>query len=192
MIQQQRMIEMEQQAAVNREAALRERREMLLQRRMEREEALAREEQQRQMMVQQMQANRQVENSEPVEVVDIESLTDSPEPVYQEPTSVADSVNLDLEKGIAMSSQENDNSPSEGYVKLADYLNGALEEGKDASGIVGQLKMALMMKMFSKDVLNEVLSEDFDTLVDIVGGVHPRLKSPKARLVLKDVVKGMK
>ena len=82
-------------------------------------------------------------------------------------------------------------TPSEGYVKLANYLNGALDEGKSAKAIVGELKMALMMKMFSRDVLNEVLAEDFDNLVSIVGGVHSRLKSPKSRIILKEVIKGL-
>jgi len=46
--------------------------------------------------------------------------------------------------------------------------------------------------MCSRDTLNEVLAEDFDTLVEIIGGVHPRLKSPKSRIVLRDVMKGLK
>ena len=188
-IQQQRMIEMEQQAAVNREVALRERREMLLQRRMEREQALAAEDAQRQAMAEQIQQSRQqvqpqtVEFAEPVEPAELEV-----QPQQNQEAVVAEPV---YEEAVTMS-EETNSAPSEGYVKLADYLNGALEEGKNAGAIVGELKMALMMKMFSRDVLNEVLAEDFDTLVGIVGGIHPRLKSPKSRLILKDVIKGMK
>ena len=191
MIQQQRMIEMEQQAAATREMALRERREMLVQRRREREAALAAEAAQRQQMAEQIQQSRQQPPAE-VEVVDID---DSPVAEFQASTGEA-YVNMpepviQTEEPIMGDSNEGA-TPSEGYVKLADYLNGALNDGKNAKSIVGELKMALMMNMFSRDVLNEVISEDFDTLVDTVGGIHPRLKSPKARLILKDVVKGMK
>lgn len=190
-IQQQRMLEMEQQAAMSREVALRERREMLVQRRREREEALAAEAAQRQQMAEDMQQSRHQPPPD-VEVVDIDSpplaeyqipageaYADMPEPAVQ----MEESIMADSHKGSA---------PSEGYVKLADYLSGALNDGKNAKSIVGELKMALMMNMFSRDVLNDVLSVDFDTLVETVGGVHPRLKSPKARLILKDVIKGMK
>ena len=191
MIQQQRMIEMEQQAAMNREVALRERREMLVQRRREREAALAAETAQRQHMAEQMQQSRQQAEAE-VEVVDIDN---TPVAEYQIPAGEAyvdvPEPAVQTEEPIMVDSNEG-NAPSEGYVKLADYLNGALNDGKNAKSIIGELKMALMMNMFSRDVLNEVLSEDFDTLVEIVGGVHSRLKSPKARLILKDVVKGMK
>lgn len=192
MIQQQRMLELEQQAAENREIALRERREMLLQRRMEREESMAAEEAHRQAMAQQLQQSRQAPQpdftppiapedmySEAHEPPQMEAALEAPPQSIEEEPLMSDSVNPTP-------------PPSEGFVKLADYLNGALSEGKNAAAIIGELKMALMMKMFSKDTLNEVLSEDFDSLISIVGGVHPRLKSPKARLVLKDVVKGMK
>ena len=109
-----------------------------------------------------------------------------------EPEVQPQSIQAEPEYEEAVMSEGTDSTPSEGYVKLADYLNGALGEGKNAKAIVGELKMALMMKMFSRDVLNEVLAEDFDTLVETVGGIHPRLKSPKSRLILKDVIKGMK
>ena len=180
MIQQQRMIEMEQQAAINREVALRERREMLLQRRMERENDMEAEAIQRQAAANHLQQIRQpIEFVEPPpEKLSPHQTMEAPreEPVFEE----------------AVMSDTPASAPSEGYVKLADYLNGALDENKNAKAIVGELKMALMMKMFSREVLNEVLAEDFDTLVGIVGEIHPRLKSPKSRLILKDVIKGMK
>ena len=83
-------------------------------------------------------------------------------------------------------------SANEGFVKLADYLHGAISEKKSAKAIVGELKMARMMGMFSQDVLNEILATDFDELVGTLSGVHDSLRSPKARLILKDVMKGMK
>jgi hypothetical protein len=183
-IQQQRMIELEQQAAMDREAALRERREMLLQRRMEREHTLAMEDAQRQAIANQIQQSRQQVQPPNVE------FAEPSMPV--EPEVQPQSIQAEPEYEEAVMSEGTDSTPSEGYVKLADYLNGALGEGKNAKAIVGELKMALMMKMFSRDVLNEVLAEDFDTLVETVGGIHPRLKSPKSRLILKDVIKGMK
>jgi hypothetical protein len=162
---------------------------MLMQRRAEREQALAAEDARRQEMAEQMQQARQPEPAT-VEVVDIE---DEP-PIaaeIQNPEGVAMDIDVPIQTEEPIMA-DTDTTPGEGYVKLADYLNGALNDGKGAKAIVGELKMALMMNMFSRDVLDEVLSEDFDTLVEIVGGVHARLKSPKARLVLKDVVKGMK
>jgi len=45
--------------------------------------------------------------------------------------------------------------------------------------------------MFSKDTLNSVVSQDFDVLVKTLSSYHPNLKSPKARLILKEVLKGM-
>lgn len=188
MIQQQRMLEMEQQAAESREVALRERREMLLQRRMEREQALMLEQAQREAMVQQLQQQRDV--SPQVEYADV---VDIPESVTEVPQETQLTLNEPTQSmAVQEDSEMTDTSSNEGFKKLADYLNGALNDNKNASAIVGELKMALMMKMFSRETLNEILAEDFDTLVETVGNYHSRLKSPKARLVMKDVVKGLK
>jgi len=202
MIQQQRMIEMEQQAAVNRESALRERREMLVQRRMQREQQMAEEAHRQQMAEeahrQQMaeEAHRQrmaqqiIESRQPMEVADIEPPEINVQPA--EASAIVDEPSPVIEINEETPMSENSEAPNEGYVKLADYLNKSLDEGKKASSIVAELRMALVMKMFSRDTLNEVLAEDFDTLVEIIGGVHPRLKSPKSRIVLRDVMKGLK
>jgi hypothetical protein len=46
--------------------------------------------------------------------------------------------------------------------------------------------------MFSKETLNSVLAEDFDTLLEKLGAIHPALKRPKSRVALKSVLEGMK
>ena len=52
--------------------------------------------------------------------------------------------------------------------------------------------MALVMGMFSRDTLNELLAEDFDVLVERVSAIKPSLRSPKSRKALKTVMDGMR
>lgn len=192
MIEQQRMLELEQQAAESREVALRERREMLLQRRMEREQALAAEEAQRVQMAQHFQAQREASvapMSEPANT----QIVEAPLAPETPPTFTEEEMQPPQTQEISEMPENTPSSqPSEGFVKLADYLNGAIAEKKNAKAIVGELKMARMMGMFSQEVLSEILATDFDELITIVSGVHESLRSPKARLILKDVMKGMR
>jgi len=86
----------------------------------------------------------------------------------------------------------NDSSSNEGYKKLAEYLNTAIKDKKSAGRVSGELQMALSMGMFSRDTLNEVLSQEFDTLVEILSSHESSLKSPKARILLKSVMDSLK
>lgn len=190
-LEQQRVLELEHQAAENRESALRERREMLLQRRMEREQLLAAENAQRQQVAEQYQTQRAPTPSAPIDA----HVTESPLPPGAHPIPFEEEITppqTQTEELSEMSENTPSSQPSDGFIKLADYLNGAIAEKKNAKAIVGELKMARVMGMFSQDVLNEILATDFDELIAIVSGVHGSLRSPKARLILKDVMKGMR
>ena len=85
-------------------------------------------------------------------------------------------------------------SPEEqdAFQQLADYVTKSLSEKKKASAVVGELKMASMMGMFSKESMNQVLNRDFDELVSIMSGFHGNLKTPKARTFMRAIVDGMK
>ena len=83
-------------------------------------------------------------------------------------------------------------SDQDGYTQLAEYLEKSISERKSASGIINELKMALMMGMFSRDTLNEILAEDFDTLATRLSDIRPSLRSPKSRKILKTVMEGMR
>jgi len=180
MIEQQRLIAQEQEASAHRESSLRERREMLLRRREEREQALQAEAFQRQQLAAQMQTQRsEVEDNTPPQDF-------SPQEVDFEPPTVTPEVLT--EPGVETMA----NSEADGYTQLAEYLDKSLSEGKNAGKIVGELKMALVMGMFSRDTLNELLAEDFDVLVERVSAIKPSLRSPKSRKALKTVMDGMR
>lgn len=191
LLEQQQRIEDERQAAADREMSLRERREMLTQRRLEREAALE-SERERNALARQMAATRQpppppaVANAAPAadflsEPVD----TGNPEAVY---TSAPENRNQ------AEDTMPTDETPDagEGFAQLADYLDKAMKEKKSSQAIIRELKGALMLGMFSRDVLNEVLAKDFDELVTILSSHKSSLHSPKARVTLKAVMDGMK
>ena len=180
LMQQQRALEMERQAASDREVALRERREMLLRRRLEREQAIEQEDA-RAKMAQQIQELR-----EPI----------IPEP---EPELEPDSLRVDDTEAHAIhkhntieESRMSESTENDGYTKLANYLNEAIEHKKSSSVIVGELKMALAMRMFNKETLKEVLDTEFEALVKTLSDIHPRLGTPRARIVLGEVMEGMK
>lgn len=178
-IQQQRLIEQERQAAVDREQALRERREMLLQRRAEREQELAMEAAQREQVAQQMAQERVTNLDEP----QTQAIIEPQQPLTETET---------FESPQQAESSEEDMSDKDGYTQLAEYLDGCISAKKKPEAIVGEIKMALMMGMFSKDVLNEVLAVEFDDLVERLSAVKPSLKTPKARVTLKAVMDGVR
>jgi hypothetical protein len=153
---------------------------MLLRRREEREQALQAEAFQRQQLAAQMQTQRsEVEDNTPPQDF-------SPQEVDFEPPTVTPEVLT--EPGVETMA----NSEADGYTQLAEYLDKSLSEGKNAGKIVGELKMALVMGMFSRDTLNELLAEDFDVLVERVSAIKPSLRSPKSRKALKTVMDGMR
>ena len=174
LIQQQRALEMERQAASDREVALRERREMLLRRRLEREQAIEQEDA-RAKVAQQIQELR-------------EPITPEPEPdSLRVDDTEAYATHNTIEESSVSESTEND-----GYTKLANYLNEAISHKKSSSAIVGELRMALAMRMFDKETLKEVLDTEFEALVKTLSDIHPRLGTPRARIVLGEVMEGMK
>jgi hypothetical protein len=195
---QQQNMEQERQLAVQRETSLRERRQMLEDRRRQRELEIQ-QEQQRIEMAQELERARQEvvyqEEIPPQEDIRVEpENTFIPQEEFIEPNQLDVPINIEtpeviLEQPIGES--EMDSESNEGYLKLADYLATAISEKKKAKTIVNELKMARMMNMFSAETLKSVISQDFDTLVQILSSHHPSLKSPKARLILKDVLKGM-
>lgn len=198
LIMQQQNMEQERQLAVQRETSLRERRQMLEDRRRQRELEIQ-QEQQRIEMAQELERARQEvvyqEEIPPQEDIRVEpENTFIPQEEFIEPNQLDVPINIEtpeviLEQPIGES--EMDSESDEGYLKLADYLSTAISEKKKAKTIVNELKMARMMNMFSAETLKSVISQDFDTLVQILSSHHPSLKSPKARLILKDVLKGM-
>ncbi len=187
-IAQQRQLEYEQEAAIDRETALRERRQMLLQRRAEREQLLQ-EEQGRIEIAQQMELNRQQMSN--ADIIDVDADAVEMPTVEVEPPVVTQ------EKSIPTPTQEANAmslSPEEqdAFRQLADYVTKSLSEKKKAPAVVGELKMAGMMGMFSKDSMTQVLNRDFDELVSIMSGFHTNLKTPKARTYMRAIVDGMK
>lgn len=180
-IQQQRLLEQERQASVDREDALRQRREMLMQRRAEREQEFAiQEAQQREIMAQQMAAQRgepQANDAFTNEALDkAETIEETENRDFATETTPTEDPQM----------AEND-----GYTQLAEYLDKSIADKKSASSIINEIKMALMMGMFSRDVLNDVLATDFDELVRILSDIKPSLRSPKARITLKAVMEGV-
>jgi len=195
-IAEQQRAEQERQASAQREADLRARRQMLLERRMMRDQETQQVQEMRQKQMQEALVAQQYKQEEIARQQQQELAREQEqvkvEPIVldqdNQPIQIDESQVLDLNE----SETDMDTQSNEGYKKLADYLKESLDAKKTASGIVGELKMALMMGMFSKDTLSEVLSNDFDTLVGILGGYHGELKSPKSRILLKDVLKGLK
>ena len=212
-IAEQQRADQERQASAQREADLRARRQMLLERRIARDEETQQVQEMRQKQMQEALFAQQLKQEELARQQQEELARQQQEelarqqqevPVQTPPQEVEQvvldqndqpiTIEIDESQVLNLNESETDmaNQSNEGYKKLADYLKEAVEAKKTASGIVGELKMALMMGMFSKDTLNEVLSNDFDTLIGILGGYHGELKSPKSRILLKDVLKGLK
>jgi len=189
-VEQQRLLEQERAAATAREASLRERREMLLRKRQEREMRSSEEAEyhaqmetaQREQLASQLLSLREAQ--EPEDILEQAPLSDaslSGEPSTPSPETT------DIFTG-----DNNMASDQDGYTQLAEYLEKSISERKSASGIINELKMALMMGMFSRDTLNEILAEDFDTLATRLSDIRPSLRSPKSRKILKTVMEGMR
>jgi len=191
MVEQQRLIVQEQQAAAQREMQLRERREMLMQRRMEREQE-SQMLQERQQVAEQLEVQRAT--SEEVIVSSHQGdVGVSLENEVQESPSFENLDHVQQEPIPPVEVNEmQDTTSNEGYVKLAEYLSDSLSQKKTANTMVSELKMAKMMGMFSQEVLDNVLSGDFDTLVLTLSGIRSDLRSPKSRIALKSVMEGLK
>jgi hypothetical protein len=193
LLEQQQRVEEERQAAVERELSLRERREMLTQRRLERESALDAE-RQRNEMARQMAVLRQPAPAPAPVRQPTPAPVPAPEEIVSEPVDIPqgeDITDATPEQEEVSVSTENIEG-GEGFAQLADYLDKAVKDKKSSQAIVRELKGALMLGMFSRDVLNEVLAKDFDSLVSILSSHKNSLHSPKARVTLKAVMEGMK
>lgn len=194
LLEQQQRLELERQAAVDREMSLRERREMLTQRRIEREAAMEAE-RSRESLARQIAESRQAPVRAPNPLPRNPAQTESVE-VDDSPLDVDIDVGIVNENPTTTTDREEPMSDQaaggEGYEKLAEYLDKAMSDKKSAQTIVREIKGALMLGMFSRDVLNEVLAQDFDTLVGILSGYKSSLHSPKARVALKQVMEGLK
>ena len=190
MVEQQRMLAQEQQLAAQREMELRERREMLMQRRMQREQESQALQEQRQMAEQleiQRAANEAVLVPQTQEDVEV-TLQDD----VQEIASFENQEMIQSEIIQPMEVNEmQDATSNEGYIKLAEYLSDSLTQKKSAKAMVNELKMAKMMGMFSQEILEDVLSQDFDQLVSTLSGIRSNLRSPKSRITLKSVMEGL-
>ena len=213
-IAEQQRVELERQAALQREQELRQRRQMLQQRRLERESQIQAQ-QQEEARVRQNQARMQQEalalqaqreaQAQAQREAQAQAQREAQAQAQREAQAQAQreaEQNLQKEEPLVpeviqetpIHTQEDNemSSESDGYKQLADYLKKSLDEKKSASGIVGELKMAQMMGYFSKETLREVVSRDYDDLLQILSGHHNSLSSPRARLVLKEVLKGLK
>lgn len=196
MMEQQRLIAQEQQAAAQREMQLRERREMLMQRRLEREQENQMLDERRQM-AEHLETQRAM-NAQAYEEsnVEIEIPQTNEEFEIQVQNDVQESpINFEPQEYVEPILEVNemqDATQNEGYIKLAEYLSDSLNQKKTPKSMVNELKMAKMMGMFSQEILDEVLSQDFDELVNILSGVRSNLRSPKSRIALKSVMEGLK
>ena len=201
MMEQQRAIVQEQQAAAQREMQLRERREMLMQRRLQREQETQVLQERRQMAEQlemQRAATEEVQVLQPQEDVEVlmqDDVQDSESFENQEIIQPEIIQPETIQQEIIQSTEVNemsDATSNEGYIKLAEYLSDSLSQKKSAKGMINELKMAKMMGMFSQEILDDVLSQDFDQLVNTLSGIRSNLRSPKSRIVLKSVMEGLK
>ena len=190
------MIAQEQQAAAQREMQLRERREMLMQRRLEREQENQMLDERRQMAEQletQRAMNAQAYEESDVEI-EIPQMNEAVE--IQVQNDVQESATTfetqEYVEPVLEVNEMQDATQNEGYVKLAEYLSDSLNQKKAPKSMVNELKMAKMMGMFSQEILDEVLSQDFDELVNILSGIRSNLRSPKSRIALKSVMEGLK
>ncbi|MHA1961404.1 MAG: hypothetical protein ACW99U_14375 [Candidatus Thorarchaeota archaeon] len=184
LLEHQQNADVQRAAADERELALRERRQMLEQRRILRE---------RQISEERAVAAQEIERQRQANLANIQQYTAPQQADVADVDPVSSpSSELSISEGPIGPVDTIGDDGMEGYRQLADYLNTALSEGKQPSAIVSQLKMAQMMGMFSKETLNSVLAEDFDTLLEKLGAIHPALKRPKSRVALKSVLEGMK
>lgn len=182
LIEQQQAIEAERNAAIDRENSLRERREMLLQRRAQRDQELEYEAQARMQMAEQLQQTRTPPQPSPSP----SPTPTSEQPIIEEWESPIQATKTE-EEVTEMSEDSND-----GYKKLAEYLNTAIKDKKSSQAIVREIKGALMLGMFSKETLDEILAKDFDELINTLSTYKSSLHSPKARVTLKSVMEGLK
>jgi len=136
-------------------------------------------------MAKQMELARQQASSAEV-LSTIETPTAEPEsPLITQQESVTS--NIQETEAMSGSPEEQD-----AFKQLADYLTKSISEKKKASAVVGELRMASMMGMFSKESMDQVLNRDFDELVSIMSEIHGNLKTPKARTYMRAIVDGLK
>lgn len=176
MAMHQRQLELERVASQERQEMLRQRREMLLQRREARDSEDA---EQRAQFAQRLEQQRQEQ------FVQANNFEESPMPPPPQPQPYQNLTQEELHMELTP-------NETEGYSKLADYLFEAMKANKKPSAIVKELKMALMMGMISRDMIDDVLSKDFNDLVGIMQMFHPDLATPKSKIALKTIMEGMK
>ena len=187
LLEQQQVLEFERNSAIERENSLRERREMLLQRRAQRDVELEAEARQRQEMAQQLAQMRVQNNPQPTP-----TPINTQSPIEQPIEELSENIETSVEDTQPTQEAVMSNTPNEGYAQLADYLHKALKDKKSSQTIVREIKGALMLGMFSKDTLNEVLATDFEVLITNLSAHQSSLHSPKARVTLKSVMEGLK
>ena len=157
------------------EAELQRRRETILRRRAERE-------------AQRLAASREAEVEDQQEIQpQTEETYTSPETVEVLGEQSDDGIDQPIQEESVVAISERDQA----FKRLAEFIAEGVRNKAASSSLVGKLKMAEMMGMFSKDDRLTVVLTPFDELHADLVRFEPTLRSPKARKLAYAVYRGL-
>ena len=175
--ERQQAAEMAQQHEIE----LQRKREAILRRRADRE-------------AQRLAASREMAETQIPEVETQQEIHPQPEQEFTQPEAVEI---LTEHSEIPITQQETEEAnvsseKDEAFKKLAEFLAEGVRNRAAPSSLIGKLKMAEMMGMFSTENRLSVVNTPFEELHAELVKFEPTLRSPKARKTAMSVYRGLK